>query len=207
MKRKAIITGIILSLFVSTGLQAQYKVGDVVRDFSLKNVNNKNVSLSQYPEAKGFIVVFSSNTCPVVKKYESRIKQLDRDFSAKAYPVIAISSNDVKANPGDSFEDMQKKAKAEAFTYPYLYDESQAVAKQFGATNTPHVYVLEREGNKLTVKYIGAIDNNADDASMATKKYVEDAVNSLIDGKSPAITATKAIGCGIKWKKTSGGNT
>ena len=202
MKSKLIITGMILSLFVIGKLQAQYKVGDVVSDFSLKNVNNKYVSLAEYPSAKGFIVVFTSNTCPVAKKYESRIKQLNRDFKAKAYPIIAISSNDVKANPGDSFEDMQKKAKADAFSFPYLYDESQAVAKQFGATNTPHVYVLEREGNQLTVKYIGAIDNNADDASMATKKYVEDAVNSLIDGKSPAITATKAIGCGIKWKKT-----
>ena len=170
MKRKAIITGIILSLFVITSLQAQYKVGDVVSDFSLKNVNNKNVSLAQYPSAKGFIVVFTCNTCPFAKKYENRIKQLDTDFSAKSYPVIAISSNDVKVNPGDSFEDMQKKARDDAYSFPYLYDESQAVAKQFGATNTPHVYVLAREGKQLVVKYLGAIDNNADDASMATKK-------------------------------------
>jgi len=97
---------------------------------------------------------------------------------------------------------MQKKAKKDGYSYPYLYDESQTVAKQFGATNTPHIYVVAKEGSKMVVKYIGAIDNNADDASKADKKYVTDAVNSLIEGKNPAITATKAIGCGIKWKKS-----
>ena len=202
MKTKTLFGSFILSLFLISAVQAQYKVGDVVSDFSLKNVDSKNVSLSQYSSAKGFIVVFTCNTCPFAKKYESRIEQLDKEFSSKAYPVIAISSNDIKVNPGDSFEEMQKRAKSEAYTFPYLYDESQAVAKQFGATNTPHVYVLAKEGNKLVVKYIGAIDNNVDDASNADKKYVADAVNALIDGKAPAITATKAIGCGIKWKKS-----
>ncbi len=199
---KSIISVIILSLFVFTEVQAQYKVGDVVNDFSLKNVDNKNVSLAQYSSAKGFIVVFTSNSCPVAKKYESRVEQLDKDFSSKAFPVIAISSNDVHSNPGDSFVEMQKRAKAEAYTFPYLYDESQDVAKRFGATNTPHVYVLAKEGNQLVVKYIGAIDNNADDASKADKKYVSDAVHSLLKGKDPQIAATKAIGCGIKWKKS-----
>ena len=202
MKTKTLFGSFILSLFLISAVQAQYKVGDVVSDFSLKNVDSKNVSLSQYSSSKGFIVVFTCNTCPFAKKYESRIEQLDKEFSSKAYPVIAISSNDIKVNPGDSFEEMQKRAKSEAYTFPYLYDESQAVAKQFGATNTPHVYVLAKEGNKLVVKYIGAIDNNVDDASNADKKYVADAVNALIDGKAPAITATKAIGCGIKWKKS-----
>lgn len=202
MKARTLIASLILSLFVISAVQAQYKVGDVVSDFSLKNVDNKNVSLSQFASAKGFIVVFTCNSCPVAKKYESRVEQLDKDFSSKAFPVIAISSNDVQVNPGDSFENMWKRAKTEAYTFPYLYDESQAVAKQFGATNTPHVYVLAKEGNKMVVKYIGAIDNNTDDASKADKKYVAGAVNSLIEGKAPAITATKAIGCGIKWKKS-----
>jgi peroxiredoxin len=202
MKTRTLIASLILSLFVISAVQAQYKVGDVVSDFSLKNVDNKNVSLAQFASAKGFIVVFTCNSCPVAKKYESRVEQLDKEFRPKDYPVIAISSNDVTVNPGDSFEDMQKRAKTEAYTFPYLYDESQVVAKQFGATNTPHVYVVAKEGSKMVVKYIGAIDNNADDASKADKKYVDDAVNSLIEGKAPAITATKAIGCGIKWKKS-----
>lgn len=202
MKAKTLIAGFILSLFLFTEVQAQYKVGDVVSDFSLKNVDNKNVSLAQYNSAKGFIVVFTCNSCPVSQKYESRVSQLDKEFSSQGYPVLAISSNDIKVKPEDSFEEMQKKAKSEAYTFPYLYDESQAVAKRFGATNTPHVYVLAKEGDKLVVKYIGAIDNNTEDASKADKKYVADAIYSLLDGKAPAISETKAIGCGIKWKKT-----
>ena len=201
MKTKHLFFALILSLFVFNGVQAQYKVGDVAGDFSLKNVNDKMVSLDQFSSAKGFIVVFTCNTCPVAKKYEKRIEALDKEFKSKDYPVVAINSNDGVTNQGDSFAAMQKRAKAESYTFPYLYDESQGVAKRFGATNTPHVFVLEKEGSKLVVKYIGAIDNNADDASAATKKYVENAVNSLLEGKSPEVTATKAIGCGIKWKK------
>lgn len=146
MKTRTLIASLILSLFIISAVQAQYKVGDMVADFSLKNVDNKYASLAQYASAKGFIVVFTCNSCPVAKKYENRVEQLDKDFNSKGFPVIAISSNDVQVNPGDSFEDMQKKAKSEAYTFPYLYDESQAVAKQFGATNTPHVYVLAKRG-------------------------------------------------------------
>jgi peroxiredoxin len=200
MKIKTLITMFILSLVLLTGLQAQYKVGDVISDFSLKNVDNKTVSLSQYPSAKGFIVVFTCNTCPIAKKYESRIIQLNKDFSGQAYPLIAISSNDVNINPGDSFEDMQKRAQAQSYTFPYLYDETQVVARQFGASNTPHVFVIAREGKQLVVKYIGAIENNVEDPSKADKKYVAEAVNSLIEGRNPAVNSTKAIGCGIKWK-------
>jgi peroxiredoxin len=127
---------------------------------------------------------------------------LDKEYRSKGYPVVAISSNDVQINPGDSFAEMQKRAKSETYTFPYLYDESQDVAKSFGATNTPHVFVLEREGKQLIVKYIGAIDNNADDAAKADKKYVADAVNALLEGKNMAVSSTKAIGCGIKWKKS-----
>jgi peroxiredoxin len=200
MKGKTIIIVFILSIFLYNGLQAQYKVGDVISDFNLKNVDNKNVSLSQYPSSKGFIIVFTCNTCPFAMKYEKRIEQLSKDFGAKDFPLIAISSNDVTVKPGDSFEEMQKKAKTEGYTFPYLFDESQEVASRFGATNTPHVFVIAREGKQMVVKYTGAIDNNVDDPSKADQKYVADAINSLIEGKDPVVSSTKAIGCGIKWK-------
>lgn len=202
MKQKSVFFAVVFSLFFISGIQAQYKVGDVVGDFSLINVDKKNVSLTQFKEAKGFIVVFTCNTCPVAVKYEKRVEQLNKEFSSKGYPVVAISSNDVQAKPADSFEEMQKKAKQEKYSFPYLFDESQEVAKRFGATHTPHVYVVAKESGKMVVKYIGAIDNNADDAAGADKKYVADAVNSLLKGKTPEVTATKAIGCSIKWKKS-----
>jgi len=179
-----------------------YKAGDVAKDINLKNVDGKMVSLSQFADAKGFIVVFSCNTCPVVKKYEQRIIDLNSQFSSKGYPVVAINSNDKNVSPGDSYDEMKKYASSKGFDFQYLYDESQDVAKLWGATNTPHVYLLSKKGDKLVVEYTGAIDNNADDASKADKKYVVDAVNALIKSEPVSVKGTKAIGCTIKWRST-----
>jgi peroxiredoxin len=178
-----------------------YKTGDVASDFSLRSVSGKMVSFSQFKDAKGFVVVFTCNTCPVVKKYEQRIIDLNTQFSSKGYPVIAINSNDKNVSPGDSYEDMQKIAKDKGFEFQYLYDPTQETAKLYGATNTPHVYVLSKKEGKLIVEYVGAIDNNADDPDKADKKYVVDAINALLKNEQVPVTATKAIGCGIKWKK------
>lgn len=178
-----------------------YKAGDLATDFSLKNLNGKMVSLSQYEDAKGFIVVFSCNSCPVVIKYEDRIKDLHKEYSNKGYPVVAINSNDPSVSPGDSYEAMKKHAKKNGYEFEYLYDESQDVAKTYGATNTPHVYLLSKQEGKLKVEYVGAIDNNADNSDAADKKYLADALNKLLKGEQPAVTGTKAVGCGIKWKK------
>jgi peroxiredoxin len=178
-----------------------YKTGDVVSDLSLKNVKGEMVSFSQFKDAKGFIVVFSCNTCPVVMKYQQRIIDLNDQFSSKGYPVIEINSNDKSVSPGDSFEAMQKYAKSKGFTFQYLYDESQDIARQWGATNTPHAYVLSKNDGKLMLNYVGAIDNNADDPDHADKKYVEDAVNALLKSEQVAVKSTKAVGCTIKWKR------
>jgi len=194
-------TGILMMIkIVSAG--GPYKPGDIADDFTLRNVTGSDVSLSSIKDAKGFIVVFMCNTCPMVKAYEERIIDLNKKFSGKGYPVIAINGNDKNVSPGDSYEEMQKLAKSKGYGFQYLYDDSQEVTRKYGATNTPHVYVLSRKDGKLKVEYVGAIDNNSDNASMADKKYVEDAVNALLSGGQVAVTQTKAIGCGIKWKKT-----
>lgn len=186
--------------FINAG--EPYKAGDIVSDFSLKNVKGEMVSFSQFKDAKGFIVIFCCNTCPVVKKYEQRIIGLNDQFSSKGYPVIAINSNDKDVSPGDSYEQMKSVAKEKGYDFEYLYDESQAIAKLYGATNTPHAYVLSKKDGKLVVEYVGAIDNNADDSDKADKKYVINAVNALLNNGQVQVTATKAIGCGIKWRRT-----
>lgn len=186
--------------FINAG--EPYKAGDIVSDFSLKNVKGEMVSFSQFKDAKGFIVIFCCNTCPVVKKYEQRIIGLNDQFSSKGYPVIAINSNDKDVSPGDSYEQMKSVAKEKEYDFEYLYDESQAIAKLYGATNTPHAYVLSKKDGKLVVEYVGAIDNNADDSDKADKKYVINAVNALLNNGQVQVTATKAIGCGIKWRRT-----
>jgi peroxiredoxin len=195
-----LITGIFFIGAASYG-EGPYKPGDNATDFNLKNLKGETVSLSGNKEAKGFIVVFTCNTCPVAKQYEKRIIDLHEEFADKGYPVVAINSNDKTVSPGDSFEEMKKLAKSKGYEFEYLYDESQEVAKQYGATNTPHVYILSRKGANLRTEYVGAIDNNADDASKADKHYVKDAVNALLKGEQVPVGSTKAIGCSVKWKK------
>ncbi len=200
MKTLKSILFAVLMLTIVTELNAQYKVGDKVDDFSLKNIDGKMVSLADYKDAKGFIVVFSCNQCPVVQKYEGRIKALNEKYAAKGYPVIAINPNDEKVQPGDSFEEMKSRAKTQGYKFPYLRDDSQQVARRFGAERTPHVYIVNKTGDGLKLVYIGAIDNNADDAAKADKHYVQDAISSLMKGEPLAVTETRAVGCTIKWK-------
>jgi peroxiredoxin len=175
-----------------------YKIGDTATDFKLKNVTNNMVSLADYTNAKGFIVIFTCNHCPYSIAYEDRIIALDKKYKSKGYPVIAINPNNPEVSKGDDFVSMQKRAKDKGFTFPYLFDEGQKIYPQYGATRTPHVFILTKENKALKVAYIGAIDNNYSDAAAADVKYVENAVDELLAGKKVTLTTTKAIGCSIK---------
>ena len=198
---------IVLSLFTllsTTIVFAQsskgYDIGDIATDFSLENIDGKMVSLADYTDAKGFIVIFTCNTCPYSVAYEDRIVALDKKYASQGYPVIAIMPNDTDVKPGDSMEAMQKRAKAKGFTFPYLMDAKQEIYPQYGATKTPHVYVLKKGKYGNVVRYIGAIDDNYKDASLANQKYVEEAVDALLNGEEIKETKTRAIGCSIKVK-------
>ena len=201
MKKLIFLPVVVFFLVEATFAKQPYTVGDYASDFNLKNIRGEYVSLSNMGNTKGYILVFSCNSCPVVKKYEQRMIDLHEEFSGQGYPVIAINSNDKNVSPGDSFEEMQKVAGNKKYPFEYLYDESQEVAREYGATNTPHVFVVSKRNSHLSIEYVGAIDNNSDDASSADKHYVKDVVNALLKGYEIPYTATKAVGCGIKWKK------
>ncbi len=194
------LIGLIVVLI--SGKPLKYEIGDAVADFRLKNVDGKMVALSDYATAKGAIVIFDCNTCPYSRAYNDRIIALNKKYLEKGFPVITINPNDPQMSPGDSYEEMVSQAKRKKYDFPYLVDESQAVTRSFGATNTPHVFVLQKQGSDFKVAYIGTIDNNSRDASSATKKYVEDAVDALLTGKDVPTQNTKAIGCSIKWKNS-----
>ncbi|GAB4340564.1 MAG: thioredoxin family protein [Flammeovirgaceae bacterium] len=198
----ASIVGVLLMGIVLSFKPMGYKVGDIAKDFRLKNIDDKLVSLADFKDAKGFIVVFTCNHCPYAKMYEDRIMALDKEFASKGFPVIAINPNDPSVVPDDSFENMKKRAKEKGYTFPYLFDETQEIAKTYGAEKTPHVYLLNKEKEGLRVSYIGAIDDNAQDANAAKQFYVKDAVNALLSGKKIEKTSSKAIGCSIKWKNS-----
>ncbi|MGP8214124.1 MAG: thioredoxin family protein [Bacteroidia bacterium] len=197
MKKSAFIAALLVAAAFKP---AGYSVGDKAIDFKLKNIDGKMVSLADYKDAKGFIVVFTCNHCPVAKAYEDRIIALDNKYRPLGYPLVAINPNDPNAVPEDNYETMQQRAKAKNYGFPYLVDETQNIAKTYGATCTPHVFVLQKSGTDYIVKYIGAIDDNRDDPSAVKEKYVENAVDALLAGKPITKTSTKAIGCGIKWR-------
>ncbi|MBK1894679.1 thioredoxin family protein [Chryseobacterium paridis] len=178
-----------------------YEVGDEATDFKLRNVDGKMVSLSDYKTAKGFIVIFTCNHCPYAKKYEDRIIELNKKYKDQGYPVIAINPNDPNVQPEDGYKEMIERSKQKGFTFPYLVDEGQKIYPQYGATKTPHVFILQKENGKNIVKYIGAIDNNYDNPNDVSEYYAQDAVNSLLKGQPIKMTKTVAIGCTVKVKK------
>lgn len=194
---------LLVMITASAPVQSGYKVGDTAMDFKLKNYDGRMVSMADYKDAKGYIVIFNCNTCPYSKAYDSRIIALNKKYASKGFPVLTINPNDPDLSPGDSFDEMKKQAKRNKYDFPYLVDETQDVARAYGATNTPHVYVLDKVSNeKLKVVYIGAIDDNSRNAEAVTKKYVEDAIEALMQSKNVPVTQTKAIGCTIKWRNS-----
>jgi len=175
-----------------------YKIGDIATDFKLKNVDNSYKSLSDYPDAKGYIVIFTCNHCPYSKAYEDRIIAIDKEYKKKGYPVIAINPNNPVKYPDDSFANMKVRSNEKGFTFPYLFDEKQDIYPQYGATKTPHVFLLNKENGDNVVRYIGAIDDNHQDVKAVKNHFLKDALNSLLDDEEIERETTVAIGCSIK---------
>ena len=138
----------VMMLNYATVKAGEYKPGDMASDFKLKNVDGKMVSMADYKDAKGFIVIFTCNHCPFSKAYEQRIMNLDKMYAEKGYPVIAINPNDKTVEPDDSYDNMVVKAKEKNYSFPYLYDETQKIATAYGATRTPHVFVVQKTAKR-----------------------------------------------------------
>ncbi|MEP6949817.1 MAG: thioredoxin family protein [Ginsengibacter sp.] len=179
--------------------------GKIAPDIKLLNIDDKLVSFNDYPSAKGFIVVFTCNTCPYSKAYEQRIIELNNKYAALGFPVIAINPNDPEASPGDNFAKMKQRAKSSKYNFPYLYDKGQAVTTLYGAKNTPHVFIVSKTAQGNIIEYTGAIDNDTPNTNPGKTRYVEEALSALLNNKKPAITVTKAIGCRVSWKKDKQG--
>lgn len=183
----------------SDGLQ----IGELAPDFELRGVDGKTHSLSSTmledgSMPKGYLVVFTCNTCPVSQQYEKRIIELHKKMAPKGYPLIAIQPNDPSIQPGDSFEAMQKRAQERNYPFVYLLDEGQKIYPQYGASRTPEIYVLDAD---RVLRYHGAIDDSIE-ADEASVNYVEQAIAALESGKDPDPAEVKAVGCSIKAKKS-----
>jgi peroxiredoxin len=179
------------------GAVRPYTIGDAVNTFVLKNVDETTVSLANYADRPGLVVVFLSNHCPFSKAYEDRLLALDRQFAPKGFGVLAIMSEDPAAYEADSFVNMKARAREKNFSFPYLLDDTQAVARQFGATRTPQAFVLHRVGGKLQLAYSGAIDDSPQDPAAVQQRYIELAINELLAGRPVTRPVTKPVGCAL----------
>ena len=172
-------------------------LGSVAPDFQLIGVDNKPHSLSDFAGARALIVVFSCNHCPYVVGSEDRMIALFADYAPKGLAMIAINSNETDNHPTDSFPHMVERARAKGFPFPYVHDESQSVAKAYGALRTPHFFLFD---SSLRLRYTGRLDNNPMDPLQATTHELRDALDSVLAGKPPAVPLTNPIGCNVKWK-------
>ena len=199
----SVISILILSLLISSFDKGEPKstLGNTVSDFKLRNVDGKMISLSNYPKAKGFIIVFTSNHCPFAKLYPERMNKLNTKYKALGVPLLALCSMDTLVYEEDSFGKMVKKAHDEKFNYPYLCDNMQTAAKDFGAQKTPHAFIIWNEKGKWIIKYSGSIDDNGKEPDKVQNRYVENAVDALIKGKNVEIKETKSVGCKIYFRK------
>ena len=166
-------------------------------DTRMKNVDGKETSIAQVKGAKGTLVVFTCNHCPWAKAWHSRIVSLGNKSVKRGVGVIAINSNDPDAYSEDAYPAMQSNAKKTKMGFPYVVDATSDVARAFGATRTPEAFLFDAGGHLV---YHGAIDDNAKQPDQVKVRYLEDAVNALVDGKEIALAETKFLGCGIKYR-------
>lgn len=174
------------------------EIGQKAPDFSLPGVDGQTHSLADLlSHNQAVAVIFSCNHCPYVRAWEDRMIAIQSDYAARGVVLAAINANDTAKYPEDDFDHMQRRAASEGFNFLYLRDDSQEVARAYGGTHTPHVFLLDRAG---VVRYMGAIDDNYEDAAAVEQDYLRDALDAIIAGQTPAVTTTKAVGCTIKWK-------
>lgn len=159
----------------------------------LQGVDGKSHSLVDLKSAKLVVVVFASNHCPVVKAYERRLIRFVDDYLDKGVEVVAIS---VSRQASDQLPQMKARASDSGFNFPYLIDPSQKIAKSFGATCTPHVFVLDQQRR---IAYMGKIDDQLDE-SKVTERFLRDAVDALLAGQQPEVTETRQVGCEIEYE-------
>ena len=177
----------------------QLEPGAKAPAFSLRGTDGKVHSLSEVRGTKATAVVFTCNACPFAKAYEDRLIALAKAYADKGVNFVAINPNDPKIQPADGFDQMVTRAKEKELPYPYLIDESQTVAKAYGAQVTPHIFLIDAQG---AVVYRGRVDDSAKPEEVKSSD-LRNAIDAVIAGKPVPEPATKAFGCGVKWKKAA----
>lgn len=171
-------------------------IGETVIDFNLKGVDGKTYSLQDFADKPVMVLFFWCNHCPYVKAYEERTIRLAREFANQA-AFVAINANDPIQYPEDSFENMQRVAQEKGYPFPYLFDETQEVARAYNAERTPEFFVFDQA---RTLKYHGRLDDNWEQPDQVQHQYLRDAIEALLKGELPPHSDVAPVGCTIKWK-------
>jgi len=198
-RRTAILAAGLLVVATASAMAGRYNskldIGDKAPDFSnIIGVDDQQHSLSEYKDAKAVVLIFTCNHCPVAQACEQRFIDLQDEYESRGVQLVAINVNNVA---GDKLPDMKERAKQRGFNFPYLYDPSQQVARDYGATVTPHIFVLDQDRK---IAYMGAPDDEPLNASAVKKTYLRDALDAVLAGKKPEVTETRQKGCGIKYE-------
>ena len=173
------------------------EIGQRAPDFTLPGVDGKDRSLSSFKDKKIVVVLFTCNHCPYVQAYEERLICIQRDYGAKGVQLVAINANDAAAYPEDSFDNMVRRAKQRQLNFPYLRDETQRVARAYGAEYTPEAFLLNA---KFQPRYIGRIDDNWQHPDKVKTHDLRHALDAVLAHRKVENPITHAIGCTIKWK-------
>ena len=176
---------------------ANLKPGDKALPFALPGVDDKRHALTDYADKAAVAVIFSCNHCPYVRAWEDRMVQIQADYASRGAQLIAISANDATKYPDDSFSKMKERAREKGFNFPYLYDETQEIARAYGAQRTPEVFLFDKS---RVLRYHGTIDDNCDAPNDVQAHYLRDALNAVLANRTPPTVETSAVGCTIKWK-------
>ncbi|MEY4669178.1 MAG: hypothetical protein RL518_1877 [Pseudomonadota bacterium] len=174
-----------------------FPLGSSLPQFELLNVDGTRIGSQYLAGAKAGLVAFLCNHCPYVKGSEDMLISIVKRFQADGLKTLVISSNDATQYPEDSYEKMQEKAAALSLPYPYLYDETQDVARRFDAACTPEFYLFDRNGKLV---YHGTINDSPRDPSRVTKDYLSKAIEAVLEGRTPVPQFVHPLGCSIKWK-------
>jgi thiol-disulfide isomerase/thioredoxin len=180
-----------------TSESSTFGLGSTIPSFELLNVDERKIGSDYLRDGKGYLVGFLCNHCPYVKGSEEMLIKIAKRFQPEGLKIVTISSNDAAQYPDDSFENMRDKAKRMQLPYPYLYDESQAVAKMFDAACTPEFYLFDRS---RALVYHGTINDSPRDPTKVSKDYLSEAIVSVLEGRTPEPQFVHPLGCSIKWK-------
>lgn len=192
--RLALAAAVLAAALCGAAGAADLTIGQAAPDFKdIIGTDDKPHSLADYADAKLVVVVFTCNHCPVAKAFEDRLVALQKDYGPKGVQLLAVNVNNL---PEDKLDKMKERAKEKKFNFPYLYDSTQKIGRDYGAKVTPHVFVLDKNRK---IAYMGAIEDKIAEKEVK-ERYLRSALDALLDGKKPDKQTTQQYGCSIKYE-------